>query len=56
VENQTSLKFPPTNPLKKIKDMVRYPKIQLRYEGDFKEDYSKMIKVLKIGIIQIINK
>jgi hypothetical protein len=56
MEVVNTLKYPPLNLTKKIKDFVRYPKIQLKYESDFKDDYSKMIKVLKVSIIQTLYK
>ena len=54
MEEVNPLKYPPLNSLKKIKDQVRYPKIQLSYESEFKGDYSKMIKVLKVGIVKFL--
>lgn len=49
-----TLKYSPVVFPKKIKDQVRYPGIQLRYESEFKGDYSKMLKVLKVGIIKFL--
>lgn len=36
------------------KDPTRYPKIQLRYEGEMVEDYKKTIKVIKALVVTII--
>lgn len=54
MEETNVLKYPPVALPKKIKDQVRYPKVQLRYEGEFQENYSKMLKVLKVGIIKFL--
>lgn len=39
----------------KGKDPIRYPKIQVEYEKEFKENYSKTLKTIKVGLIQLID-
>jgi len=37
-------------------DPVRYPEIQLRYENEFKDNYSKTLKVMIVDITKILKK
>ena len=46
-----NLKFSPVNTDKPKGDPIRYPEVQVKYEQEFKENYSKMLKAIKVGIL-----
>jgi len=41
--------------IKPRKDPVRYPKVQVEYENEFVENYSKTLKTIKVNLIQLLD-